>query len=86
MRLIDADKLETHEIFDGEEWNVIVYKDDIDAQPTIESEPVRHGKWIYTKAYKDADFGFWICSCCKEPWWFQLNYCGNCGARMDVED
>ena len=33
-RLIDADALETHECYDGE-WEEVVYKDDIDAAPTI---------------------------------------------------
>lgn len=42
MRLIDADTLETHEIYEGE-WVRVVYADDIDDAPTIEAEPVRHG-------------------------------------------
>lgn len=47
MRLIDADALETHEIYEGEwvgegEWFRVVYADDIDNAPTIEAEP----RWI----------------------------------------
>ena len=58
-----------------------------DEQPTIEAEPVKHGKWeegstsIRTK-----------CSNCKKEYFNttileirKSNYCPNCGARMDGE-
>ena len=58
-------------------------------QPTIEAEPVRHGKWIDI----DEQTYTWKvrCSCCcnersmmstqgKHP-----NYCEECGARLDEE-
>ena len=50
MRLIDADKLETHEqvepLGNGKyEYVEVVYKDDIDNAPTIEPER-KTGKWI----------------------------------------
>ena len=47
--------------------------------PTIDAEPVRHGKWTVTPVYIK-------CSECGES--FMLipqNYCPNCGARMDAE-
>ena len=62
----------------------------IDEQPTIEAEPVRHGRWI-----KDKD-GFHHCSECGENTdrqedafgydisEFKTIYCGNCGAKMDL--
>jgi rubrerythrin len=47
--------------------------------PTVEAEPVRHGKWTVTPVYIK-------CSECGES--FMLipqKYCPNCGARMDAE-
>lgn len=57
----------------------------IDAQPTIDAEPVRHGKWIgYAGTIGNE------CSVCGK--WLdvlqgtaEMNYCPNCGARMDKE-
>ena len=34
-RLIDADALETHEMYDGQGFTQVVYKDDIDNAPTV---------------------------------------------------
>jgi len=52
---------------------------EIDLQPTIDAEPVRHGKWIEGK-----------CTRCGEhaPYWsmattyYKSNFCPNCGAYM----
>jgi len=53
----------------------------IDEAPTIEAEPVRHGKWIeYPIAY-----GMNQCSECGVLRFGESNYCPNCGARMDAE-
>ena len=59
----------------------------IDEQPTIDAEPVRHGKWIFTK------YCTWECSECKRSptkgtGYIQskdelFEFCPNCGARMD---
>ena len=46
-------------------------------EPTIEAEPVRHGKWI-------IEDGHVCCSECGEIS-KEYNYCPNCGARMDEE-
>lgn len=59
--------------------------------PTIEAEPVRHGRWIPVGYDGYADgcpvYNEWECSECHfacegegEP---PLNYCPNCGAKMD---
>lgn len=60
--------------------------------PTIEAEPVRHGKFIGTEydGYADGNpvYYEWKCSECgcvfeeDEP---TYRYCPNCGARMDAE-
>lgn len=58
--------------------------------PTIDAEPVRHGRWIdrgdyVTTAYGSLDLK--ICSECNAE--VTLDgydyYCPNCGAKMDLE-
>jgi len=57
----------------------------VSGKPTIDAEPVRHGKWI--------DGHCSLCGCDVpayiEDWkWIKdmnANYCPNCGARMDRE-
>lgn len=58
----------------------------IDDAPTIESEPVRHGEWLYN------DMCLPNCAECSECGWkssvsgdeiSSCHYCPNCGARMD---
>lgn len=92
-RLIDADAL-TDELIKGIEADkdksiqtsfvksvcMIICKA-IDEQPTIDAEPVRHGKWI---EYPIAD-GMNQCSVCGVLRFGESNYCPNCGARMDEE-
>ena len=53
--------------------------------PTIDAEPIRHGKWEL------AEDG-WYCSACKlyppfdcDPEEKGIPYCPNCGCRMDAE-
>lgn len=87
MRLIDADSLETHEIYEGE-WVRVVYADDIDNAPTIEAEPVRHGKWIFSPDHAEGS-----CTNCNYKIYGRpyqntylivpYNYCPNCGFKMD---
>ena len=55
--------------------------DAIDAAPTIEAEPVRHGRWIYN-GYDEYP----TCSYCNQSDTYAEDYCGNCGARMDGGD
>ena len=92
MRLIDADALLESEI---ERYGCVPavctttingeYLDDVlDRQPTIDAEPVRHGKWqpmnerneIYGDVYMcdNCGHGFVICE--------NFHCCPNCGAKM----
>lgn len=81
-RLIDADNVN---------WGtcpVIGYamKEWLAEQPTIEAEPVMHGRWI-----EEIEFGcdgspngcHFRCSICNEIEYETTPYCPNCGARMD---
>lgn len=85
-RLINADELK--------DWSEIVpltddggidindFEEKLRSMPTIDAEPVRHGKWIHPY----LGWGNAYCSECE----FELRindtpYCPNCGARMDAE-
>lgn len=95
MRLIDADALLESEI---ERYGCVPavctttingeYLDDVlDRQPTIDAEPVRHGKWqpmnerneIYGDVYMCDNCGRGFVSC------ENFHYCPKCGAKMDGE-
>ena len=91
MRLIDADEAI---INFGFEWDDISPTRDefvefIKKQPTIEVESVKHGRWI--DAYPDIEpnpmFMYGICSECgfEQGISKYLNYCPNCGAKMESE-
>ena len=62
---------------------------DIRPAPTIEAEPVRHGRWETIEDY-DGDC-IYRCSVCGEEWTLiagtpkdnNMNYCPRCGAKMD---
>jgi len=57
----------------------------IDMMPTIEAEPVRHGKWITEECLP----GVAVCSICGHEirgiGCQYTKYCDECGARMDEE-
>ena len=101
MRLIDADEILLNEESEYTKtiWEVdytvkIIIKAVhnniqtlIQEAPTIDAVPVRHGKWVIEN-YNDK-----LCiPCCSEcnvfvtlsP--YKLNYCPNCGAKMDGGD
>ncbi len=52
--------------------------------PTIEAEPVKHGRWV---SIADKPYMIYECSLCNDRWSYgaviQMNYCPNCGAKMD---
>ena len=94
VRLIDGTKLEK-EIDDAikeahDDFNYVaaqlleIIKQVVKKQPTIEAEPVRHGRW----EYRHAD-DWMFCTACgadaegnyDEP--LETDYCPHCGARMD---
>ena len=85
-RLIDADALKKHLHKDPLYPLVEKYGMDgvIDAQPTIDAEPVRHGNWRFVNCATGLR-----CQCSECLHWVDAgtdrNYCPNCGARMDEE-
>lgn len=64
-----------------------VFEDAVTLAPTVEAEPIRHGRWIFNP--KDAiEMMFTLpkCSECGAESPNGGNYCPNCGAKMDEED
>ena len=68
--------------------------DEIDNMPTIDAEPIRHGKWIERKVITDnkaiEEWQGAKCSVCGKihttPYMYYFShydYCPNCGAKMD---
>lgn len=97
MRLIDADALLESGICAEYGYNdngllLIPMRDvtnSIRNAPTIDAEPVRHGRWLYN-SYPTVWYGHgeppeWICSECEERAYNTYDYCPNCGAKMDGE-
>lgn len=87
MRLIDADtlikslfKLPSGNTFYAPEYIKVMV---IDAAPTIDAEPVRHGYWEVIDAEEPRRYG---CSECKRLSWHMENYCPNCGAKMEEDN
>ena len=57
--------------------------EDIERIPAVDAEPIKHGRWVLNRD------GNWACSRCGfDPYHDNMkgmNYCPNCGARMDGE-
>lgn len=93
MRLIDADKIEYTSIAHLASYPVApspcdtVMRAEINAMPTVDAVPVRHGRWI-PEAYDDM---FCYCSECGTHEYKETievlcyDYCPYCGAKMDAE-
>ena len=84
MRLIDADELRKHafwECYDNPDYDYqYVTIDQINYAPTIDAEPIRHGRWIDVN-----DYHIGTCSICGSRWGSVdvMRYCPYCGSRMD---
>ena len=89
MRLIDADAIPwCNYDLDNYLYFVGVDKEYVDELPTIEAEPVKHGRW----EEHPHSYGFKRCSVCHDCniWgeWAdgkKWGYCPDCGAKMDLE-
>ena len=90
MRLIDADALQRKicgakcgcEYEDCGNEGDCAFDHFIFHAPTIEAEPVRHGRWLV-----DSRTGMSFCSECLDyAVEADTNYCPNCGAKMGLEE
>lgn len=84
MDLIDRDELlKRFELTSQANGNAIRYE--IKCAPTVDAEPVRHGKWYTAEKYNG--YLYWNCDQCHKHFTSQKsNYCPNCGAKMDAMD
>lgn len=65
--------------------------DELEDAPTVDAEPVRHGRW-QEETYMDGTY--WECSVCGYEWDLiegtptenRMNYCPQCGVKMDGGD
>lgn len=64
----------------------VVKVEDIRKLPTIEAEPVKHGRWIYKPYENDEAVWLYHCSECNAVSASAWNYCRECGAKMEVGD
>jgi hypothetical protein len=87
-RLIDAEKLKKHYAWWEDDERRTLFDQIVDAQPTVEAEPVRHGKWIDRTIKVSAELTniIHVCSVCEEMAVGKYRYCPHCGARMDKDD
>lgn len=92
MALINADELMEwcNNHYDFEVYTVGYISNLIKDMPTVDAEPVRHGKWInreYGLKRDGRHYPFWEryeCSVCGAKA-DESDYCPNCGAKMDAE-
>lgn len=102
MRLINSDALEEKKfpvqgitVQNIDTWSAyqLGWNDAIGAvvenEPTVEAEPVKHGKWVHDGYDIPHGVDWMHCSECgnREPYVpaAMTNYCPNCGAKMDAE-
>ena len=91
MRLIDADavrqkiQLERYDYLHTSELTytgLTIAKKIIEEAPTIEAEPVVHGRW---EDHYIEHYAWGRCSNCGCVQFARTRYCPNCGAKMDRE-
>lgn len=95
MRLIDADSIHYTRLLSEQGLDMeLVPRAVINRMPTIDAEPVRHGRWKYRALYKFNSKGEYVkycdipyCSECGREYGTikDIPFC-NCGAKMDLED
>ena len=82
-RLMDADAIPYVQSENGV-LDYYAYRYDINEMPTIEAEPVRHGRWIPAVHVGDCCYRCSECQFLRDTYLLDIgNYCPNCGAKMD---
>lgn len=96
-RLIDADELLKENFTETfvDPLDQPIFEWIIEQTPTIEAEPVRHGRWKEISDDYEICATEFECSNCKESFCTSelsdkefrkmMKYCPNCGAKMDLE-
>lgn len=82
MRLIDADTVEKYFYEHLDDLHMAAAMNAINEMPTVDAEPVNHGKWIYDESYT------LYCSHCRNVAYYsewgaeKFDFCPYCGADM----
>ena len=64
MRLIDADEIDFHYLpLRAVLKDLYITKSEVDKMPTVEAEPIRHGKWLFVVGNNTQEI--WMCDQCK---------------------
>ena len=79
-KLIDAEKLKKHYAWWDDDERRTLFDQIVDAQPTIDAEPVRHAKLLNAHPYGECSNCGYLIDIREE-----FNYCPNCGADMRGE-
>ena len=87
MRLIDADAFLERVLPECKYPDIL--KEAVENQPTIEAEPVRHGRWLSLEGWFNKSIV--KCSVCGNTLDMDgvnagrgdANFCPNCGVKMD---
>lgn len=79
MRLIDADALAK---FANNQIGGIT-ANHIMRFPTVDAQPVKHGRWTWDSNAPHREHGAYKCSNCDSYSDFEENYCYKCGYKMD---
>ena len=91
-RLIDANALKIHRMHNAGANHPldVAYRKDIDNAPTVEAVEVVHGRWGAFEVFPGAaSLNGYPCSVCGNrvpSTLYNLNYCPNCGAKMDGDN
>lgn len=86
MRLIDADKIDFNEVFKGASDFAKDTREAaqnlIDAQPTIEAQPMRYSEWVYIEDKGMSEI--YGCTQCgtRRVAHLRSPFCPGCGANM----
>ena len=95
MDLIDRNELLEYQ-YHSDGWDdetqkfdsLVVDVADIKNVPTVEAEPVKHGKWMWKRFFitKHCTIPKVVCSVCNiTNKQYTSPYCPHCGAKMDLE-
>lgn len=89
MKLIDADALEEAIMMTGavkvkDEETAYEFAGILANAPAVDAIPVVHGRWLNIPDKPEWDQK--MCSVCGDYFCCQVNYCPNCGAKMDRSD
>ena len=85
-RLIDANAADVERIpcYYGDHCYTEDVQEWLNEQPTVDAVEVVHGRWIK----RNNGIGYmplYECSVCGKYWDDDMNFCGECGAKMDGE-